>query len=252
MKLKLITIDFWNTLFDSSNGEERNNQRIKTLLYYLDKVGHYVKRDDIEAGMKATWFYFNRIWEDERRTPTPRELVEFFWKRLDAPDRPDYVEKIIENFSETILSYPPSIMDGAKSILPKLKKKYKLAIVSDTGFSPGKVVRRLMKEQGVYDYFEAFSFSDETGVSKPHNKAFEAVLQPLEANPEEALHIGDIEGTDVIGAKNIGMKAIRFAGDSTSIVAEKNPDSTIADAICHSWAEVLTAIQKIENNEKID
>ncbi|MGA2297602.1 MAG: HAD family hydrolase [FCB group bacterium] len=245
MALKAITIDFWNTLFDSSNGTGRNNYRQKHLIQEIDKYGVSIKSDEFESAMKASWEYFNKIWLNEQRTPTLTESATFFWKQFALPDDDSAIENIARHFGEAILHHPPNVMSEVKEALQFLSGKYLLGIVSDTGFSPGVVLRELLRQNGLYDFFKAFSFSDETGVSKPHPKAFLTVLEQFKFTPEESLHIGDIEQTDIIGAKKLGMKAIRFMGDPTVALSEE-PIATIADFEASSWGEIVDIINKIE------
>jgi HAD superfamily hydrolase (TIGR01549 family) len=243
MPLKVITIDFWNTLFDSSNGTERNNFRKLTLINEIDKYEIMIKGDEFNDALKASWEYFNNVWLNDMRTPTPFETAEFLWKYLKLPFNEDSIKNISQNFGEAILVYPPNLIDGVIEALEILHQKYKLGIVSDTGFSTGTHLKQLMERNSLLQYFDAFSFSDETGVSKPHPKVFQIILNTFNVSPEEALHVGDIEQTDIVGAKKLGMKAIRFSGDIVNLESSDYDDSTKADAKAKTWGEVVKAIE---------
>lgn len=243
--IKVVTIDFWNTLFDSTGGTERNIMRQKALLSEIKKYGLEITEEMFNQALQASWQYFNNIWRQEMRTPSVRDSVAFFWKYLDLPTDGEAIERIAESFSRSVLDFPPKLIDGVKENLPKLAENYKLGIVSDTGFSPGMILRQLLDANGILQYFSSFSFSDETGVSKPHPQAYEKVLAELEANPHEALHIGDIEATDITGAKQIGMKAIRFSGDSTGYYSHERTTPTIADAEVFHWNDIPHTIFKL-------
>ena len=247
MSLKVITIDFWNTLFDSSNGMERNAYRRNSLFKEIEKYDVIVKDEEFADALKAAWEYFNNIWINDMRTPTPFETAEFFWRQLKLPYNEKSILEISESFGEAILVYPPKLVEGVKESLMKLYGKYKLGIVSDTGFSPGTALRQLMELNEIIEYFDAFSFSDETGVSKPHPKAFQSVLEKFECLPEESLHIGDIEQTDIEGAKSLGMKAIRFNGDTSYPQTPERKEFTIADAESDSWVDIVRLIEEFNN-----
>jgi HAD superfamily hydrolase (TIGR01549 family) len=242
--IKLITIDFWNTLFDSGNGIERNAYRYRTVINEIDKHGIMIKQDEFIKAMQASWAYFDNIWKFESRTPSPNDTVEFFWNFLKIPYDEEAIKRVSDEFGDCILKYPPNLIDGVPESLEKLSKKFDLAIVSDTGFSLGSSLRKLMQNKGIYDYFKAFSFSDETGVSKPHEKAFKTILNQLNYEPHEAIHIGDIEETDIKGAKKLGMGAIRFSGDKTSRFNIDEKVDTQADAFFYSWEEIVSYIEK--------
>ncbi len=58
------------------------------------------------------------------------------------------------------------------------------------------------------------TFSDEIGRSKPHQSLFLATAMALGVVVKEMLHIGDLEMTDIRGAKNVGATAVLFAADN--------------------------------------
>ena len=97
-----------------------------------------------------------------------------------------------------------------ENILEKLSKKYKLGLISDTGQTSGRILREILKKDGIYDYFLVHSFSDEMGVSKPNKKIFEMTLKKLCSLPANTVHIGDNIATDICGAINYGLKAIHI------------------------------------------
>jgi FMN phosphatase YigB (HAD superfamily) len=78
MSLKVITIDFWNTLFDSSGGKHRNALRYHTIMEEISHLGTSVTDEDLDLALKASWEFFNNIWINQQRTPKPVETIEFF------------------------------------------------------------------------------------------------------------------------------------------------------------------------------
>jgi len=240
--IKVITIDFWNTLFDSSNGTKRNAQRQHVLFEEIAKFGIDVSNSDYEKALKASWEFFNNIWMNEQRTPMTEETIVFFWNYLNLPYDNQGIQKVANVFKESIIDYPPQLIDGCKEFLSQFHSKFKIGLISDTGFTPGSILKKLMELNNIEQYFSAYSFSDETGVSKPHAKAFSTILEQFEIIPQEAIHIGDIEKTDIIGAKSFGMKAIRFEGDKTGNFIKNNPQNTIADFTADSWSNITEII----------
>jgi putative hydrolase of the HAD superfamily len=128
-------------------------------------------------------------------------------------------------------------MENAKKEIENLSKKYKLAVISDTGFTPGRVLRTVLQINGLLNYFDVFVFSDEFGKSKPHRETFMHVADILNIKPDEMVHIGDNERTDVGGALSTGMKAILFTKGK-----EPNGTFTKANAIMKNWEEVESII----------
>ena len=57
------------------------------------------------------------------------------------------------------------------------------------------------------------------GATKPAPAVFRAALALAGAGPEEALHVGDSLDNDVVGARELGMRAVLIARDGAAPVA---------------------------------
>lgn len=243
MKFDTITIDFWNTIYDSSNGRERNAYRQRVLVDQMDRFGINILQDQYNEAMDATWKFFEDHWVKNHRTPTSAECVDFIWNYLKLPYEDEPISKVVDAFEDGVLKYSPKLLPGAYESIERLSKDAPLAIISDTGFSPGTILKELMDRDDITKFFSAFSFSNETGYSKPNRKAFEAALNPFKSSPEKSLHIGDIEDTDVVGAKGMGMTAIRYTGSETMFNNRGNDkEKSEADFMLGTWEEILKVI----------
>ncbi|MBC8146151.1 MAG: HAD family hydrolase [bacterium] len=242
--VSVVTVDFWNTLFDSTGGEPRNAQRRRALLDAIRGAGNECDDARFDDVFRGIWQYFDEQWLEQQRTPTSREMIDEMLNRLDVALDESVRESIASTFSAGVLEHPPQLFPGASDALKELKALgVRLALISDTAFSPGVILRELMEQCGVGQYFDEYVFSDETGVAKPHPEAFRRALEPFGVSPDDACHIGDIERTDIRGAKAAGMRAVLFRGDpSPSKYAE---DQTQADATISHWDEVLAAIKQL-------
>jgi putative hydrolase of the HAD superfamily len=249
MTIQAITIDFWNTLYDSSGGEGREMERGRVVLEQAHRLGVGLTHDMLKAAQQQAWKHFNRVWREEQRTPQTRTMVEFFWQALGVRADAQAVEAVTTVFCEGVLAHPPKLLPKVKEVLSELTSTHRIghiALISDTAFSPGRVLKQLMERDGVAEYFSAFSFSDETGVSKPHPHAYTIALAGVDVPLERCVHIGDIERTDIVGAKALGMKAILFAGDPNGQMnAEHQDKPTQADCRADSWEEVLEALRQM-------
>jgi putative hydrolase of the HAD superfamily len=104
-------------------------------------------------------------------------------------------------------------VEGARETLSQLVGAgIRRGLVCDTGFTPARVVRRLLDDAGLREYLEVLCFSDEVGVPKPGNDIFAKALAELGVRPPEAIHVGDLRRTDIAGAHDVGMHAARFRG----------------------------------------
>ena len=96
----------------------------------------------------------------------------------------------------------------------------------------GRVLRQVLDRHGLLPYFQVTVFSNEFGWSKPHPRIFRHTLHALGGiEPDEALHVGDLEELDVEGARRAGVHVARYLADSTE------PVETEADFVVRDWRE---------------
>ena len=246
---KAITIDFWNTLVDASGGEARDSCRRNSLRNAMLHVGREISDAEISSAFDKVHERFEHVWKNDRRTLTTDEMVSTMWIHFGVEIPPEQHASVVRDFERSILFGQPKLLAGAKESLAILSRKYVLALISDTAFSPGYVLTELLEGYGVRKYFSAFSFSDETGCSKPDARAFRTVLDQLHVSAVEAIHVGDIERTDIAGAKALAMKAILFRGDTQSLYHSDDYHNTQADAVANSWSEVPGIIERMEHGD---
>lgn len=96
---------------------------------------------------------------------------------------------------------------GSKELLERLKGKVKLGIVSN---NYGTEQEAKINSCGFNGYFDAIVTSVEVGVTKPSPGIFFMALDKLGCIPEEAVMIGDLWDSDIIGARNAGIRPIWF------------------------------------------
>lgn len=106
--------------------------------------------------------------------------------------------------------------DDAISVIPILKEKYRLAIVSDAWPSLLDVYR----ENDLLSYFDSIVISSILGTSKPDCKMYQTALDELKIKPEEAIFIDD-SYKNCCGAMSLGIKTILLCRDKRRYVIEK-------------------------------
>lgn len=101
-----------------------------------------------------------------------------------------------------------SLINGVMDMLKTLKANgYLLAVVSNWR---NQSLRSDLEQLGISSYFDYIADSSVEGVSKPNPAIFKIVLNHLNIKPYEAVHIGDLYYSDVVGAQNAGINAILF------------------------------------------
>lgn len=249
--LQAITIDFWNTVVDSRNGAARRAVRDAAISEVYRSAGRAWNEEEVQEAMRVSYATFERFWQDEQRTLSASESLHVIWKHLGLEVPDDLHQKTVRSFEDSILEGLPGLLPGAAEGLATLASRYRLALISDTAYSPGRVLRQVLEAHDVAQYFDFCAYSDEIGVSKPHPRIFEAALGGVRADPAHAVHIGDIERTDIAGARAMGMRSILFRGDESGRYHHENSEEqSSADAVAHSWPEILEIITAFDNGSE--
>ena len=229
MGVRAITFDFWNTLFRDANSEPRQRLRVDAL---ASSAG--VSQEEASRALKAVWAEFARSHIEEQRTLTPNDAVRLAGASLGVVVEEPAFSRLAEVFATAILVHSPEPIENALKAVRAAAEFLPVGLISDTGVSPGDSLRRLLARHDFTPSFSAMTYSDEIGVSKPKAPMFQASARELGVAPDELFHIGDLERTDIIGAKGVGARAGLFLSGR-----DGKPDSTRADCIFATWKEFM-------------
>jgi putative hydrolase of the HAD superfamily len=178
----------------------------------LRHLGADVPVDEFTRLYKASAQEADRWWRDEHRGYSTADRIRWMLAQL-AIERPEHCEHIaraVVEIDDTLTAVPPPLLDGAAGGIRALGSRFKLAIISDTGFASGRAQDKLLEQDGLLCHFSATVYSMDVGHAKPRPEPFRRALDLLGVEPHEALHVGDIERTDVGGALAVGMRAVRL------------------------------------------
>ena len=170
------------------------------------------------------------------------ERVSTILGHLDFAVSEPMLATIVARFEEGILEHPPVLIAGAREALSSLAHRYRLGIISDVGFSPGRVLKQVLADNDLLDVFDSLVFSDEAGRAKPHIEVFERAARSLSAEHGAMVHVGDLERTDIIGARQAGYRAIRFTG----ITPMEEGETTIADFVTDNLSDIPRLVGMLE------
>ncbi|OGS56678.1 MAG: hypothetical protein A3K60_02265 [Euryarchaeota archaeon RBG_19FT_COMBO_56_21] len=243
-KITAVTFDLWDTLIkEHPGGSDRVAKlRIEGIGKILSEKGAIHSLEEIQSAYQETGDFLAMTWS-KRRDMSARDQVLFMLSsvdaklasRLSAHDMAD-IERI---YSESILDNPPVLLAGAEKALEEVRGAgYRMGLISNTGRTPGSVLRILMDRMGILEHFDVTTFSNEIQVRKPAEMAFMATLDRLKVVPRAAVHIGDDPESDVEGAKRCGMKAIQ-------ILAGDERPSDMADARRSNLSHLLDEIARL-------
>ncbi|GMQ76952.1 MAG: hypothetical protein BMS9Abin01_2256 [Gammaproteobacteria bacterium] len=246
--VKAITFDLWDTVIhDDSDESKRQAQglaskkdaRRQLALAILERHAPLeesvlrVAYDTMEAA-------FNHVWHQQHVTWTVAErvtvLLEGLGRTLADADRAE----LVRGLEEMEVTVAPNPIDGIAEAIAALAGCYKLGVVSDAIYSPGRCLRQWLEMHDLIQHFDGFAFSDEVGHSKPHRDMFASVASQLGVEIHDMLHVGDRDHNDIEGPHALGMKAVLFTA-----TRDRDKDHTSADAICARAADLPETIHRL-------
>ena len=235
-----VTFDFWETLVQDApeNLVRASERRVQSLGALLAGAGCDRSRAAVEDAHERCWTLMTeRFWTDARE-PSIQDQVRLFFDCLE----PGLGERLgsatfaqaVDAYATPALEYPPAPMPGAADALRALAARgIRLGIVSNTGRTPGVVLRRILERHDMLRYFDAvaIAYSDEVGFRKPDPRILRHSLDALGVAPARALHVGDNPDADVQGARSLGMRTAHYA------IPGCEP-SAVADLVVHDLASL--------------
>ena len=244
----LVTLDFWQTLFADSQDSLRRAHvlRLERVRAALAETGRVCGAAELAAADVRAGDAFTAVWR-EHRDMAPDDQLRMFLGMLD-PGLPGELEsamlgRIAEAYQEPALTHRPDITPGAAETVRELRARgLRLGLISNTGRTPGRVLRRLLEDAGILPCFDVLVFSDEAGVRKPAAAIFRRVLDRTRVDPARAVHVGDDAVADVAGARGVGMRAIHYVPDPARPAAP-------ADGVLRQFAELPALVGGLGGEE---
>lgn len=232
--LQAVTFDFWDTLVrDTPEGLSRARaRRVEVLAEALRQAGCPRPASMVEEAYEISGREMaNRFWSRHRDCSIQEQVqlcLECVEPGLAARLAPEELQAAVEGYSAPVLVWPPVLLPGAEAAVRRLAARgLALGIASNTGRTPGAVLRRLLGRFDLLRCFRAISYSDEVGRRKPDAEIFRRTLERLAVPPARALHVGDNPHDDVMGARRVGMRAAHYTAGGRPPAAEA--DLVIAD-----------------------
>ena len=215
--IRLVTFDFWDTLVTDSADNLRAQRalRIVAIRDALHDAGAAVSEVEAEEIHERSGVLLaERFWSQNRdpsREEQLRLVLDTGGPGIAARLSSARFEAALDAYTSPVLAHPPDLSPGtARAVRELAARGVSLGIVSNTGRTPGVVLRRVLERHGLLAYFSAISYSDEVGVRKPEAEIFRLTLARAGVAPSEAVHIGDNPDADVAGARSIGMRAAHY------------------------------------------
>lgn len=167
------------------------------------------------AFSNAQKYLFNEKLIKDRK----EELKHFtIFYKLFSENLPELEIKNIEDLAKDIVYNTSKYVfyDDVKEVIPRLKNKYKMAVVSDAWPS----LENVFIDADMKKYFEIIVISTQIGTLKPDPKMYETAIENLNVNNSEAIFIDD-NINNCLGAKRLGIKSILMSRENYDENKEK-------------------------------
>ncbi len=213
---RAVAFDLWETLITEPRSLSLEQERLR-----LDRIGATLARhactrsaDRIEHAYRALWTRCHELyWAHDRDTTTRDQVLHMVHALELDPDEvgEECLAAIEEDYAGAALEVPPHLVPGAGEILRWLKEQgFATGLISNTGRTPGHVLRRVLDQAGLGEFLDVKIFSNEHGECKPQRSIFDKLVAQLDCNPTNIVFVGDNLYADIHGAQQAGMKAVYF------------------------------------------
>jgi len=138
---------------------------------------------------------------------------------------PKELDKARESYRlETKIVIPQSTLQ----VCEKLRERgYRLCIVSNETSE----LIEVLKMFHLLDLFDSIYFAQDLGVAKPSGEVFARVLDELELEPSQMIHVGDRFATDVLAARQAKVAPILYDPLQLEMLALQSPELTQAKVV---------------------
>lgn len=248
-EITAVTFDLWQTLLLDYRelGLTRANARLDGVARILAGAGQEFDAARISDAYGECYRQCAAIREGLRDVSFAEQIalfVNYIRPGLAASLPPAALAEISRVYADAFLDYPPPAHAAAVAALQAVRDMgLRIGLISNTGMTPGTTFRVYLQNNGLLDYFDALTFSDEVKMSKPAPEIFLMTLRTLHAAPGQTIHVGDSVRNDVAGARQCGLKTVWITGFSQRedpADPATRPDETVA-----GLDEVAAAIARI-------
>ncbi len=138
-------------------------------------------------------------------------------------DDPDFAEYLSKEFQKQRRKFH-KVFDDTETTLIELKKKYKLALITN---GASDLQREKIKGSKLEKYFDEIVIAGEVGIRKPEPEIFNIVLNRIGTKPNEAIMVGNDLESDIEGAQKIGIKSVWLNRNKEKNQSNIKPDYEI-------------------------
>lgn len=231
MDIRALLFDVNGTLIDIET-DEGLEEIYRAIAHFLTYQGIYLHRWEVRD------LYFQIM--QRQRAASSEAFVEWdaleVWRELLRSNASDYTHSLPAEKRDALPLFLAELHRGiarkrlrlypqVQETLDQLRSHYRFAVVSDAQSAYAVPELRAV---GISHYFEPIIVSGDYGYRKPDPRLFQKALDALQVRPEQALFLGNDIYHDILGAQQVGMKAILISYNQSNPPSQTiSPDYTI-------------------------
>ena len=227
MSIRAVLFDLDETLFDHSHSATRSMELLRAQYECLQSKS----LDEIMAEYRRLLELLHidvltgRLTQDQARIDRMRGIFRFCGVDMDFEDAAAVAVLHRDCYRTTQRAIP-----GARELLEALRGRVKVGIVTNNLLEEQRVKLEVC---GLSSFIDELITSEEYGCRKPDAEIFKIALDRLQCSKEEAVMVGDSWETDIIGARNAGIRPIWFNRAGATRPANESPVTEIASLVPH-------------------
>jgi FMN phosphatase YigB (HAD superfamily) len=216
---RFLAVDLWGTiLYEPELLPGRINQTIKDNLLR--------NRAELDARVvdEAIMYESNEFKQNLRSgqiagTPTSRlqTITRYIESRIQVGSLDDVIDSTLKKLDGLALPEDMNVNQVLVRFLRERVPNNQLALISNTGWIPSYLCRRLMQCLNLDDIFDTTLFSDEGFRPKPHPEMVLRAAELVNCVTTAGVFIGDDPLTDRFTAENSGMHWCTFSSDGSGL-----------------------------------
>jgi putative hydrolase of the HAD superfamily len=253
--IRAVAFDLWETLITDTPELSRKQERLRIdrMEEILRARGFRSAAEQIERAYRSMWHRCQELyWSSDVDIPCRRQIEHFLEEMgLDAKAFDEETLSGLERvYANAALEIMPAAIAGASPALSELKRRgLKIGLISNTGRTPGYVLREILVSLGLAASIDAMVFSNEHGECKPRRSIFDNLHRALGVAHHEIVFVGDNLYADVFGAQRCGMRAIHFvpAVRGTAVAPPvDHGEEIVPDAVVTRLEEVPSVVDALQ------
>jgi putative hydrolase of the HAD superfamily len=137
--------------------------------------------------------------------------------------------QLYDDMEELMLDhYPLPYCSQTERTLAALRKlpNVTIGLLSNTGYTKGHTLRKILEHNGLGQYFDFQLYSDEENLSKPNIQLFNTMIERAQnhlpnrqLDRQQIIHIGDNAHADIAGAYKAGINSLLVNSNNTCIAS---------------------------------